>query len=201
MIIQGKQALADYLKISYSSIDTNFPKMAKKQLEKGIKITRQGKGDNTVYILENVEPQIVDKSNFSTKEKVQILENEIWKVIPDYPEHQISNFGRIKNKYNYLIKGSPCRNGYIQVELKTGEKRMVHRLVLSTFNPIENQEKLTVDHLNGIRNDNRLENLQWSSREDNISFVLTRREDINKEISRIIQKYGYEETLAKLKAL
>ena len=37
--------------------------------------------------------------------------------------------------------------------------------------------------------------------EDNIKFMMSRRVDLNKELTRLIQAYGYEETLNKLKSL
>ena len=37
--------------------------------------------------------------------------------------------------------------------------------------------------------------------EDNIQFMMSRRVDLNKELTRLIQVYGYEETLNKLKSL
>ena len=201
--IQGKRQLAEYLKISYTSVDTNFPKIAAAQLAKGIEITREGQGENTIYYLQEVEPKKVSKKVFSSqsKEKAISLDNEVWKTIPEFPSHQISNLGRIKNKAGYLIKGYKNAGGYILTELADGQKRMVHRLVLSTFSPIENAEDFTVDHLNGIRTDNRLENLRWCSMEDNVAFMLLKRSDLNKELTRIIQKYGYDTTLDLLKQI
>ena len=60
---------------------------------------------------------------------------------------------------------------------------------------MENFEELTVDHINGIRSDNKLENLRWETNENNVRLMLLQRADLNKELTRIIQKYGYDETL------
>lgn len=55
--------------------------------------------------------------------------------------------------YDFLVEGK-----YIQ--------QMIHRIVAQTF--IKNPKKLeTVDHINNNSTDNRVENLQWLSREDN----------------------------------
>ncbi|MCM1217913.1 MAG: HNH endonuclease [Lachnospiraceae bacterium] len=44
----------------------------------------------------------------------------------------------------------------------------VHRLVMNTFCPIENSEELQVNHINGHKDDNRLENLEWCTRSENL---------------------------------
>ena len=58
-----------------------------------------------------------------------------------------------------------------------------------TFNPIENNKSYTVDHINGIRDDNRLENLRGVSSDENIQYMLFKRADLNKELTRIIQNH------------
>ena len=58
-----------------------------------------------------------------------------------------------------------CENGYIRVCMtengKTSNKQL-NRLIYFSFHPdlIENSNNIQIDHINGIRNDNRLENLQ-----------------------------------------
>jgi len=44
---------------------------------------------------------------------------------------------------------------------------MAHRLIMETFNPVENSKDYVVDHLNGIRDDNTLENLRWCYQKEN----------------------------------
>jgi hypothetical protein len=60
---------------------------------------------------------------------------------------------------------------------------------------------MTIDHINGIRTDNRLENLRWVTGEENTQFMFFHRKELNIELTRLIQKWGYEETLNQLKKM
>lgn len=63
-------------------IETNFPKFCSKQLSKGYLITKRGKGNKAQYDIEKVEPQLKDKSCFSSRNEnvINDLPNEIWKT-------------------------------------------------------------------------------------------------------------------------
>lgn len=115
------------------------------------------------------------------------LNMEIWKDIPNYEGYQVSNLGNVKalpksrNLYlggvrhwpEMILKPSQDRSGYLIVTLtnKSGRKRwLIHRIVAVTF--IDNvEQKPQVNHLNGIKNDNRLENLEWATISENMKHA------------------------------
>lgn len=93
-----------------------------------------------------------------------------WKIIQEFTDYQISNTGQVRNKFGKILIQVKNKAGYPEVRLFAGGKsnrRIVHRLVAQTF--IENPlNKPTVNHKNGIRDDNRIENLEWCSWSENI---------------------------------
>ena len=112
------------------------------------------------------------------------IENEVWKDIEGYEgKYQVSNMGRVKS-LNYkgcigkerILKQVFNDYGYLKVCLsKDGKTKQikVHRLVAQTF--IENIEnKPYIDHINTIRTDNRVENLRFVTRIENMNNELTK---------------------------
>ena len=96
---------------------------------------------------------------------------EIWKDIEDYEGiYQVSNFGRIKNRFNKIIKPRIYENKYLYVILynRFGYKNFrVHRLVAISF--LENPLNLPyVNHKDGNKLNNNLNNLEWVTPLENI---------------------------------
>jgi hypothetical protein len=98
---------------------------------------------------------------------------EIWKDIPGYEGlYQASNMGRIASiRYGFKIR-SCVKNttGYLQVAFRINGKLktyLVHILIAKTFlNSCQNRNQ--VDHINNVKFDNRVSNLQWVTRSENM---------------------------------
>lgn len=102
----------------------------------------------------------------------------MWKIIPEFPEYEVSDQGDVRRRIaaqgtssGKLLKPYDNGNGYLKVQLVNRDvkkRATVHRLVLQTFCGPAPRGKTDCAHLNGIRSDNRLSNLKWKSRAENM---------------------------------
>lgn len=111
--------------------------------------------------------------------------DEIWKVIENYPNYEISNHGRIRNiKTERILRTFLNHKGYEIVTLSHNGKQkteIVHILVANAF--VEKYyDDLDVAHLDNNRRNNRADNLDWWKRRDvhRRSFRLRGRQQLHK---------------------
>ena len=105
---------------------------------------------------------------------------EKWIKANGYSNYEVSNLGRLKT-FNWkgsgkekILKPALDKSGYLRTVLKgdngISKTIKVHRIVLNSFKPIN--DVLEVNHINGIKNDNRIENLEWCTRKQNIQHCI-----------------------------
>lgn len=100
---------------------------------------------------------------------------EIWKDVVGYEGlYQVSNLGRVKTlpkrgHKSCIMKPSLKKDGYIRIHLSKNaisKTLYVHRIVAEAFLPRCNN-KYEVNHINGIKTDNSVDNLEWVTRSRN----------------------------------
>lgn len=77
-------------------------------------------------------------------------------------------------KENKFRKPSETNKGYLKVSFYINGKyksKFVHRLVITTFNPVENMENLQVNHIDGNKKNNNINNLEWCTLQENMSHA------------------------------
>lgn len=107
---------------------------------------------------------------------------EEWRNIKSFKNYQVSSHGNVKRKQSQtihkdgkitthkerLLKQQKNHKGYKVITISSsGNKKtlLVHRLVMSAFNPIK--KYMEVNHLDGIKDNNNIENLEWSTPSQN----------------------------------
>jgi NUMOD4 motif/HNH endonuclease len=103
---------------------------------------------------------------------------EIWKPIPENPDYQVSNLGRVKSFKNYrnlsrrgnILKGWVNQDGYRMVSIPYNgiyKNTLVHILVCTAFNGLKSNTKYEVCHRDGNKLNNNPSNLRWDSHKSN----------------------------------
>lgn len=120
----------------------------------------------------------LEEAGYYVIKLINTMEN--WKTIKDYDNYEISNCGNVKSlsrkvKCNNgfrttkekILKPKQTKQGYLSIQFKKGGKHLlIHRIVALTF--IDNiKNKPQVNHKNGVKYDNCVENLEWCTQSEN----------------------------------
>jgi hypothetical protein len=127
---------------------------------------------------------------------------EIWKTHKVYNSIQVSNLGNVRNALTFEIKKQHISDtGYYKCNAKgsNGWKTLrVNRLIADMF--CENPNNLPfVDHINGIKTDNKAENLRYITQSDNLKgrFISKSKRLSTNEVIEIKRKLSEKTTTHK----
>ena len=95
-----------------------------------------------------------------------------WSQVADWSGYKVSSIGQVYSlKSNKILKPMTAKSGHLYVYLYDGsgfsKKVYIHQIVLRSFG-FYSKENEECRHLNGNPKDNRLENLQWGTRQENV---------------------------------
>lgn len=93
-----------------------------------------------------------------------------WKIINDYPDYAISNDGKVKSlRYNKILRGSTNAH-YLYVNLVKNKKpktTAIHTIVMEYFGPEKPEQNMVIDHVDGNKHNNHIDNLEWVTISEN----------------------------------
>ena len=96
------------------------------------------------------------------------MKKEIWKTHPLFDNYEFSNLGRYRVDGNIKEIKQNNKSGYINiVNRKNRKSHSLHRIIADLFCEKKSNEQILVDHINGLRDDNRAENLRWATYSEN----------------------------------
>jgi hypothetical protein len=92
--------------------------------------------------------------------------NEKWIPVSEWEDkYEVSDTGNVRHIGSKDNLRPALRNGYSLVAFSNyhnnHSSKSVHRIVLMSFHPCDNMKKLTVNHKDGNKLNNRLDNLEW----------------------------------------
>lgn len=118
-----------------------------------------------------------------------VQQAEVWKQYL-HTNYEVSNLGNVRNKNTKaVLSQEDTGNGYLCVGLQMDKgvykKTRVHRMVAITFLEFQRtEERNEVDHINGNKSDNSVDNLRWCTHKENMNNPVTRR-----KIRRGVKRY------------
>lgn len=140
------------------------------------------------------------------------MEQEVWETVIGFDKYEVSNLGVVRSKaYVSINKRTPNKviqeiilrpsndgKGYMQVVLYDAQIKpktfKVHKLVAIHF--VHNPEnKKTVNHINGVKKDNRAVNLEWATPSENTKHKYAIGLDSNKGIKHPSAKLTEQQVL------
>jgi hypothetical protein len=122
---------------------------------------------------------------------------EEWKIIENGGSYEISNYGRVRNKNTNNILKLNALSGYMVVSFTMNNKQMllkIHRLVATRFLVCTNETHV-VNHKDGNKLNNHVDNLEWISASENVKHAY--RTGLNKGKKIKVSQYTLDNVFVK----
>lgn len=104
-----------------------------------------------------------------------VFVDEHFEPHPKYPRYLVSTYGRVYDTKTGCMKIPVLRRGYLNYCINTVPKHFsnigAHRMTMQTFEPIENDKEMVVNHKDLNRLNNKIENLEWITQLENIDHA------------------------------
>lgn len=97
----------------------------------------------------------------------------MWKQVASNPNYEVDETGRVRSRRrdNAILTPKKNHDGYLRIQLWANNRCRfvsIHRLVAEAFLEKPDGENIVVNHKNGIKDDNCVENLEWVTQQENI---------------------------------
>ena len=97
---------------------------------------------------------------------------EVWKLCTLHSNYEISNLGNVRNNSTGKTLKPNLKTRYLKIDLGRKRTTNIHRLVLLAFKPDEFFEGAQVNHIDGNKHNNNLDNLEWCTGQYNLNHAV-----------------------------
>ena len=129
------------------------------------------------------------------------MSKRIWKQLKDFSRYEISSDGIVRNTKTGHNIAHNKESAYTKVSLYSDSARKyklatLHRLLLVTFNPVDGMTNLQVNHKDGNKRNNCLDNLEWVTQAENAQHAFKKGLSEKKLTPKLVQQIKKELAIA-----
>jgi hypothetical protein len=102
------------------------------------------------------------------------MDKNTFAVVHGFPRYEVNKNGVLRNRQTGKILSTHLnKKGYVVCDLYTEPhvktSRTIHRVLMTTFCPVPDMENLQVNHKDGVKTNNSLDNLEWCTNQENMT--------------------------------